>query len=202
MQTVTSPDRLESSEQEPAGLEQPLEEHQRRSVPRVVLGFVREVLETVVPAVLIALFITRFVGERTVVNGSSMMPNLLPGESLIVEKVSFRLRAPRRGEIVVIRMDGFEEHLIKRIIGLPGETVEARDGLVWIDREPLDEPYLREDMQWNHGPVVVPPLHVFVMGDNRNHSNDSRSFGPVALDRVVGRAWLSVWPWEMFGLIH
>jgi signal peptidase I len=125
-----------------------------------------------------------------------MEPNLHSDQRLIIEKVSYRLHGPRRGDIVVLRLEEYEIPLIKRVVGLPGETVEIRDSRVYINGALLAEGYLPAAAQRNYGPAVVPPDHVFVMGDNRNASNDSRSFGAVHMNQIVGRAWLSYWPLE------
>ncbi len=155
---------------------------------------VREILETVVPAIIIALLIHVFLAQATRVYGQSMEPNLHTDMRLVVEKVSYRLHPPERGDIVVLRLRPGDELLIKRVIGLPGEEVSVHDGKVYINGQPLDEPYLDQETRGNLAPRVVPPLHVFVMGDNRRASNDSRSFGPVHLDNILGRAWFSYWP--------
>jgi signal peptidase I len=155
-----------------------------------------EVLDTVLPAFVIAVLINLFLAQGTYVHGQSMEPNLHSDQRLIIEKVSYRLHAPRRGDIVVLRLDQFEIPLIKRVVGLPGEMVEIHDNQVFIDGEPLREGYLPGAVQRNYGPMQVPPDHVFVMGDNRDASNDSRSFGAVQLSHIVGRAWLSYWPPE------
>jgi signal peptidase I len=165
------------------------------SAGSLVLSFLTtEVLDTILLAFVIALLINLFLGQGTYVHGQSMKPNLHPGQRLIIEKVSYRLHGPRRGDIVVIRLEGYDVPLIKRIVGLPGETIEVRDNRAYIDGSLLTEDYLRGIDQRNYGPVVVPPRHVFVMGDNRNVSNDSRAFGSVRFDQIVGRAWLSYWP--------
>lgn len=168
------------------------------------LRFVREVLETVIPALLIALLINVFVGQATRVDGQSMEPSLHTDQRLVVEKVSYRFHGPRRFDIVVLKLpDHGEELLIKRVVGLPGETVEIKEGHVYINDEPLDEPFtLEETRSRRHEKITVPPLHVFVLGDNRNRSNDSRSFGPVPIDDIVGRAWLSYWPPDELGLVQ
>lgn len=167
----------------------------------LVLG---ELLETVIPAVLIALFIHAFLAQATRVYGQSMEPNLHTNQRLIVEKVSYHFHGPQRGDIVVLRRPDQSEGdlLIKRVVGLPGEEVSIRDGLVYVDGLPLDEPYLERDSGGNYGPVRVPPLHVFVLGDNRDASNDSRVFGPVHRNEILGRAWLSYWPPEEIGLVQ
>jgi signal peptidase I len=174
------------------------------SMSRRLLQLLREVLETVLPAILIALLINVFIGQATRVEGQSMEPNLHTDQRLVVEKVSYRFHGPERYDIVVVKVPSQgDELLIKRVIGLPGETVEIRDGQVLINGDPLDEPFV--DVETNpgrHGQVIVPPLHVYVLGDNRDHSNDSRSFGPVPIESVVGRAWLSYWPPENVGVVH
>jgi signal peptidase I len=182
----------EISEPEPPGFRQ-------RS-----LRLLREVLETVLPAILIALLINVFVGQATRVEGQSMEPNLHTDQRLVVEKVSYRFHGPQRFDIVVLKLPSQgDELLIKRVVGLPGETVEMRDGRVYINGEPLDEPFVDVDTRpGRKGEVAVPPLHIYVLGDNRNHSNDSRSFGPVPIENVVGRAWVSYWPPEEVGVVR
>jgi signal peptidase I len=169
-----------------------------------VLGhWLLEVGETVLPAVVIAVLINLFLAQATRVYGHSMEPNLHTDQRLVVEKVSYRLHGPQRGDVVVLRLpDRGPELLIKRVIGLPGETVEIRDGGVYVDGQLLSEPYLSRKTSGASNSWVVPEGHVFVMGDNRGASNDSRVFGPVALDRVVGRAWISYWPLEFLGIVQ
>ena len=177
---------------------------QRSSGQPGIWRAVRELLETIVPAILIALLINVFLGQATRVDGQSMEPSLHTNERLVVEKLSYRLHGPQRFDVVVIRVPSQgNELLIKRVVGLPGETVEIRDGVVYINGEPLDEPFVAQTTYpGQDAKVAVPPLHVFVMGDNRTHSNDSRSFGPVPIDNIVGRAWVSYWPIEGAGLVH
>lgn len=176
----------------------------RRGVGLRLLRAVREVVETILPAILIAVLINIFVGQATRVEGQSMEPNLHTDQRLVVEKVSYRFHAPERFDVVVLKLPARgDELLIKRVVGLPGETVEIEDGQVYINGKLLEEPFLRGDTRpGRHGQVTVPPLHVYVLGDNRDHSNDSRSFGPIPLDNIVGRAWVSYWPPEEMGMVH
>jgi signal peptidase I len=171
---------------------------------RRLVHFLREVLETILPALLIALLINVFVGQATRVEGQSMEPNLHSDQRLVVEKLSYHFHGPQRFDIVVIKMPSQgDELLIKRVIGLPGDTVEIRDGHVYINGELLQEPFTNELTQpGRYSRVTVPPLHIFVLGDNRGRSNDSRSFGPVPIANVIGRAWLSYWPPEKVGLVR
>jgi len=167
------------------------------------LQTIRALIETVVPALLIAVGINLFLAQATQVQGQSMEPNLHSEQRLVVEKVSYRFHGPRRGDIVVIDMpEAGPELLIKRVIALPGETLSSRGGKVVINDEALDEPYVTHPGGRDIAEQVVPPLHVFVMGDNRQFSNDSRNFGPVPIDNIIGRAWFSYWPLERWGPVH
>ncbi len=175
----------------------------RRKVAGSLLHWLREVLETILPAVLIAFLINFFLAQATQVHGQSMEPTLHSEQRLVVEKLSYRFHGPRRGDIVVLKSPQHSsELLIKRVIGLPGETVEIRQGRVYINGWGLDEPYLERPAGGNWGPVTVPPLHVFVLGDNRGFSNDSRAFGMVPIENIVGRAWVSYWPLDEMGAVH
>jgi signal peptidase I len=167
------------------------------------LRAVREILETIVPAIIIALLINLFMAQATRVYGQSMEPNLHTDQRLIVEKVSYHIHPPRRGDVVVLKLPSeHSELLIKRVIGLPGEIIEIKDGRVFINGTALDEPYLNQFTRGLVAPLQVPPLHVFVLGDNRGFSNDSRSFGMVGFEDVVGHAWFSYWPLDEFGPVH
>ena len=167
------------------------------------LRFIREILETVVPAIMIALLINLFMAQATRVYGQSMEPSLHTDQRLIVEKLSYHLHPPRRGDVVVLKLHhDNSELLIKRVIGLPGEEINIKEGRVFINGKPLEEPYLNQFTAGQMAPQMVPPLHVFVLGDNRGFSNDSRSFGMVDFSDIVGRAWFSYWPLEMFGSVY
>jgi signal peptidase I len=163
---------------------------------------VREIGETVVPAVIIALFINLFLAQATQVLGQSMEPTLHSSQRVVIEKVSYRLHGPRRGDIVVIDSEDQSEMLIKRVVGLPGETIEVNHGRVTIDGEPLEEAWTHKEGGGDFGPQTIPPLHVFVLGDNRGASNDSRNFGPVPIDDIVGQAWVSYWPPAEVGFVE
>jgi signal peptidase I len=183
----------------------------KRSLFAKLLHLFRETLETIVPAILIALLINLFLAQATRVYGQSMEPNLHTDQRLIVEKLSYnryfrqflRLDGPQRGDVVVIRLDGqSDELLIKRVIGLPGDLVEIHDGQVFVNGQPLNEPYLASVTSGYYGPTIIPPLQIFVLGDNRSFSNDSRNFGTVPLKDVIGRAWFSYWPLEQIGFVR
>lgn len=162
----------------------------------------REIGETVIPAVVIALFINLFLAQATQVLGQSMEPTLHSAQRVVIEKVTYRFHGPRRGDIVVIDSPNQSEMLIKRVVGLPGETIAVRDGRVYIDGDLLEEPWTTKYGPGSYGPKVIPPLHVFVLGDNRGASNDSRNFGPVAIETIIGHAWISYWPPEDIGFVE
>jgi len=153
-------------------------------------------------AVLLAFLVQRFLFQAFYIPSRSMEPTLAVGDRVLVNKLSYDVHEVNRGDVVVFHLppeevgpDGIKD-LIKRVIALPGEVIESRDGVVYVDDRRLIEPYLPDGGPT--GPEIerqtVPDGHVFVMGDNRDNSADSRVRGPVAIDDIVGRAFLSVWP--------
>jgi signal peptidase I len=177
----------------------------RRPSPSAVgwlLRALREIAETVIPAVVIALFINLFLAQATQVLGQSMEPTLHSSQRVVIEKITYRFHGPRRGDIVVIDSPDQREMLIKRVVGLPGEIIEVKDGRVFVNDEPLQEPWATKQGGRHYDPQTIPPLHVFVLGDNRGASNDSRNFGPVPIEDIVGHAWLSYWPPNDVGFVE
>jgi signal peptidase I len=174
-------------------------------VPKKKENSLRDWVIVVVIAISSALLVRNFVLQQFQVVGTSMINTLHEGDRVLVNRLSYRLHDPNRGDVVVLhRLAGTtnERDLIKRVIGLPGETVEIRDCQVYIDGRLLVEPYLDPqissctlpDRQAN--PYLVPDEHVFVIGDNRSPSGsgDSRSFGSVSESDLVGRAFVVIWP--------
>jgi signal peptidase I len=162
---------------------------------RSLLKALREVLLTVVPALFIALFVNVFVAQASMIQQNSMEPNLHENERVIIEKITYRfVHGPRRGDIVVVDIPGQEIPLVKRVVALPGEKIAVRGGRVFINDQPLDEPWVEKYGGRDYPPTVVPPLHVFILGDNRGVSHDSRAIGPVHVDQIVGRVWFVYWP--------
>ncbi|WP_051195273.1 signal peptidase I [Pseudobutyrivibrio ruminis] len=156
----------------------------------------------------IVFLITHFVGQRTVVSGSSMEDTLSDGDNLIVDKLSYRFHNPERYDVVVFPYQYEEDtYYIKRIIGLPGEVVNIdSDGTIYINGEPLDETYGTETIL-NSGlaasDILLGPDEYFVLGDNRNNSTDSRfeQVGNIHGSDIVGKAWVRVYPFNEFGLV-
>jgi signal peptidase I len=167
-----------------------------------IFGMIKETVQVVLPAVLLALVIHVFLAQATVVYGQSMQPGLNPSERLVIEKFSYYLHAPQRDDIVVLNLPHIPELLIKRVVGLPGETIEIRNGTLYIDGVVQEESYEHVPGQTSFGPTTLRPMTYFVMGDNRINSNDSRAFGPVDRDTIIGRAWMRYWPLNKFTIIR
>jgi len=180
----------------------PLEEPQDVSLTRAFGGqsLLRDLVETLVLTLLIFFAVNALTG-RFYVRGSSMEPSLHSGQYLVVLRFSYWLGEPRRGDIVVFEPpNGASEDYIKRIMGLPGETVEARDGAIWIDGYRLEEPYLGSEFSYT-GTWKLGEDEYFALGDNRANSSDSHSWGSLGEEDIVGKAWLSYWPPQDWGLI-
>jgi signal peptidase I len=161
-----------------------------------------ELVIAICPALLVALFINVFVAEAALVeHGPSMEPNLYRGDRVMTEKVSYLLHPPHRGDVVVVDRPGNEVSLIKRVVALPGETVEVRGGHTFINGQPIEEPWVTHFGGPNYPPRVVPPDHVFILGDNRGSSRDSRAIGPVPVDSIKGHVWLVYWPLDQIKLV-
>lgn len=151
-----------------------------------------------------------YVGQRTVVAGDSMLNTLHDKDNLIIDKVSYRFRDPERYEIIVFPYRYAEETFyIKRIIGLPGETVQIKDGYVYINEQKLEESFGREVIRADRYGQAAEPIKLgedeyFVLGDNRNESADSRetSVGILKREDLIGRAWVRIWPLDSFGSLN
>lgn len=152
-----------------------------------------------------------FVGQRTEVDGASMEPTLNNGDNLIVDKISYRFRDPQRFDIIVFPFQYEKDTFyIKRIIGLPGETVQIdQAGNIYINGEVLQENYGKEIIRADHvgiaaNPIVLGKDEYFVMGDNRNNSTDSRTelVGNIKRKDIVGRAWVRIWPFSDIGVLR
>ncbi len=180
--------------------------------PRASTGssFLRELAEVVLLAVILYIGIS-FAVQTVHVEGLPMFATLDANDYLIANKIDYRLHGPQRGDIIILRPpNNNSTDFIKRVIALPGERLLIRDGVVYINGHRLNEPYLPEAwVVFNNWPTpgssngtVIPPNQYFVMGDNRNKSQDSRYFGPIGRDRIDGRAWFRIWPLDHFGDIY
>lgn len=162
-------------------------------------------------AVIVGFLIVTFIIQRTVVHQSSMEPTLIQGENLLVEKVGVRLGILNRGDIVIIKnlvetSDDAMKTLVKRVVAMEGEELEIKDGKVYVNGQALEEEYLHGDYTAGENPaytkLTIPEGHVYVLGDNRFVSKDSRTFGPVPLSKIEGRAILRIYPFSRFGGIE
>jgi signal peptidase I len=176
---------------------------------RTAAGCLFELVETVVLTVVIFLVIQTLVAQPYKVEQHSMETTLLPDQYVLVDKLTPRFNDYSRGDVIVFeppsdyRGDGTP--FIKRVIGLPGDHIAIHDGAVYIDDIRLDEPYVRAneptEANGSESSWVIEPGNLFVLGDNRENSSDSRVFGAVRRDSVVGRAWLRYWPLNAFGVL-
>ncbi len=153
-------------------------------------------LQLAVLAALIAAFFVRL----PQVSGLSMEPHIRSGEYVVINTFAYRLGAPRRGDIVAFRHEAEERAIfIKRVIGTPGDRVRIDRGIVYVNGVKLEEPYVQHADGRSFGEITVPPQSVYVLGDNRAQSEDSRVFGPVDDGLLVGRAVAGIWPPRMLG---
>jgi len=164
------------------------------------LRFTTDILETLILAVFL-FFIINALSARIRVDGSSMEPTLHTGEFVIVDKISYEVGAPRRGDVIVFHYPrNPEKEYIKRVIGLPGDVVDIANGRVYVNGQVLHEPYIAAAPTYP-GNWTVKENALFVLGDNRNNSDDSHRWGTVPVDYVIGKAVLIYWPPEQWGLI-
>ena len=166
-------------------------------------GELWEWVKSILIAVVLAFIIRLFVLEVFLVDGSSMEPTLQNRERLIVNKFQYFFQEPEHQDVLIFSFSN-DRDFIKRVIGVPGDEVAIRDGQVFLNDTPLEEDYLREPTQGDYGPVSVPHDHLFVLGDNRNNSMDSRdpSVGFVTRENVKGKAFLVFWPLPSIRLIN
>lgn len=181
-------------------------------------AFFLDIVEVIVFAIGIFFFVYLLIMRPHKIDGESMEPNYINAEYLLTEKVNYYIHKPQRGDVVVLRPPTFvsqNDEFIKRIIGLPGETVRVQGGKVYIDNRLLNEAYIPSDVSTNGGSFLtegvdykIPDDQYFLMGDNREHSSDSRFWGPVPLnlspnsdkEGINGRAWLIYWPIDRAGV--
>jgi signal peptidase I len=177
-----------------------------KTLGSIILDFI----ETIVTALVIFVIFYLFLFQPHQVKGNSMLTGFIDGEFILTNKINYRFSNPKRGDVIVFKAPQNQKYdYIKRIIALPGEEIGLKNGKILINNNLLNESsYLEENAytQGNHflpekGEVIVPPKHYFVIGDNRAHSSDSRDWGFISKEDIVGRAWLRYWPPSRFGFI-
>lgn len=166
-------------------------------------GFM-EILEAVVVAVVLAALIRIFVFSPFYIPSGSMEPTLQIGDRIIVSKINYRFEEPERGDIIVFKFPlDPNRDFVKRVVGLEGETIAARDGVLYINGKRLEEDYLPQNINFpDFGPEKIPQGCYFMMGDNRNNSDDSRNWGPLPEEYIIGQALLVYWPPSRLGLLY
>jgi signal peptidase I len=166
-----------------------------------------EGLKTIGLSAVLAFGIRTFVAEARYIPSGSMLPTLQINDRLIVDKLGYHFKNPQRGDVVVfsptdtLEKQNFHDAFIKRVIGLPGDKVEVKDGRVFINDKPLEEDYIADRPQYQYGPVTVPQDQYLVLGDNRNNSYDSHYWGFVPRNHIIGRAVVRFWPMNRLGEI-
>jgi len=186
-----------------------------KALGQIVGGFFLDIIETVVIALSIFLVVYLFFMQPHQVNGQSMVPTFQNREYLLTDKVSYKRRLPARGEVVVFKAPesagcppGAGCDFIKRIIGVPGDSIEVKDGAIYRNGERLEENYLPDSYVTQAGAytrgnvVTLGADEYFVSGDNREHSSDSRAWGPIGRSDIVGRVFFRYWPPQKAGLIE
>jgi signal peptidase I len=173
-------------------------------------AFFLDIIEVVVFAIAIFLFIYLLVMQPHRIKGDSMEPNFHDGEYLLSDKITYRLREPKRGDVIVFEAPGANgDEFIKRIIGVPGDNVAVKDGGIFINDKKLNEVYIPKTTTTTAGAfmregnnVTVPEGYYFVLGDNRSFSSDSRAWGFIPKNKITGKAWFIYWPPEDFGTVQ
>ena len=174
-----------------SAIETPKRTKKRRKKP-----FIWEALEVIVIAVVMAIVLKAFIVEMYWVPSESMVPTIMVKDHVVVTKFNYWLREPERGEIVVFESPVEKnKHLIKRLIGVPGDTIEFKDNVLYINGEQVQEDYLYDEVfTADYGPIIVPEEMYFMCGDNRQRSYDSRSWGFVSKEQIIGKGVAIYWP--------
>jgi signal peptidase I len=169
--------------------------------------FGRDLVEVVVPAVVLFFIIHTFFLESRFVPSPSMVPTIEVQDRFLSNKTAYWFdKTPRRYDIIIFKPPAelqVKEDFVKRVIGLPGETIRVHNGVVYINDKPLKEPYITPDRApiAEFAPFIIPEGNIFVMGDNRNNSQDSRYWGPLPVRNIKGRAWWRFWPLNRIGVV-
>jgi len=164
-------------------------------------SFFRELILTIVFA-LVIFFLLQATVQSFFVDGTSMEPSFEDRQRLLVSKVAYYLHEPERGDVLIFRRPGNEQKdYVKRLIALPGDTVEVKNETVYVNGLPLEETYIKSQPHYTVDKQIIPENNYFVLGDNRNNSDDSHNGWVVPHQNIIGKAWLSIWPPDKWGLV-
>lgn len=174
-----------------------------------IAAFFMDFMETIVVALSIFIVVYLFLVQPHEVKGSSMEVNFHNNEYILTDKISYRFVKPKRGDVIIFKAPNNPDvDYIKRVIGLPGDQIKVEKGGVYVNNQKLTENYLKEKTYLYPGSSMVEGMNItvqkgylFAMGDNRTHSSDSREFGPILIDSIIGKAFLRYWPLSEFGLV-
>lgn len=189
---------------------QPIEDKGNKMTDNKVWEFIKDTAQVVIFALILTFILRSFVFETRTIPSGSMLPTLQIGDKLFVDKIYFKMTELKRFDIITFMppqgAQGGDVKLgtpwIKRLIGLPGDTIQVMDGKLYLNDKPLEEPYIKQKPTYSYGPVTVPDGMVFVMGDNRNNSNDSHFWGFLPMENIKGRAFYRYWPPDRIGPIY
>lgn len=197
LQIIKKPEGEAAAEGEKAAA-QP--EKPRKNVKKEV----REWVVSIAVALIAVILIRTFLFTVIKVEGPSMNDTLWEGDRLIVTIADMKINGPQRFDVVITHFPDSDKRYVKRVIALPGETLEIRDGVTYIDGEPLDEPFVTHPSTSDFGPYTVPEGQYMVLGDNRSNSHDSRAddVGPVDEDMIIGKVRFIMWPFSHFGVVE
>ena len=200
---MTFKDDSPKVQEEPA--EEPLSSpEEEKETPKPFISFLKELPLLILAAVVAAWLIKTFLFQPFYIPTPSMEPTLKVRDRILVSKLSYRFGQPKQGDIVVfLAPHETNRDFIKRVIATEGQRVQIREGEVFVNNKPQKEPWAQKDHDLtNYGPVTVPKDGIFVMGDNRANSFDSRLFGPLGEEKLIGKALFIYWPPERMGLVH
>jgi signal peptidase I len=171
------------------------------NVHKAIMKYIRDIVITIVSSIVIFLILQTTIGAVRVYETSSV-PNIMPGDYIIVDKVSYVITKPQRGEMIILHSPVEEnKDLIKRIIAIPGDTIEVRDNQVFVNNIPAKEPYLKEPTKYDYPKESIPEGFYFVLGDNRNVAAGSQNGWLLPRANIVGKAWIIYWPAQRMGLV-
>lgn len=201
---MSGPDSGSLTGPEPIGAERDAAQEATREKPARSKAFrwTVELVVIVAAAFVLALLIQQFVIKPFAIPSPSMEPTLVEGDRVLVNRLVYHLRSPERGDIVVFHPPGRpgSDPFIKRVVAVAGDTVAVHDGVLWVNGVAQEEPFIKEHpILDDHPETTIEPGYVWAMGDNRNNSGDSRVFGPVSLEAIMGRAFAVYWPLRHLG---